>query len=52
VILPLIGGVMWEVIGSRYTFLIGVGVAAVSLALVQWMRTTQGPVTAASGVSG
>jgi predicted MFS family arabinose efflux permease len=51
VILPLIGGVMWEAIGSRYTFLIGVGVAAVSLVLVQWMRTTQGHVPAAGGVS-
>jgi len=39
VVVPLVGGVVWETIGSRYTFLIGVGIVTVSLLLVQWMRT-------------
>jgi predicted MFS family arabinose efflux permease len=41
VIIPLIGGVVWESVGSRYTFLIGVGIVILSLILVQWMRTSQ-----------
>jgi len=47
--IPLVGGVVWETVGSRYTFLIGVGIAVLSLVLVQWMRTeTEGtPRTAA-----
>lgn len=39
IIVPLVGGVMWETIGGRYTFLAGVGIVALSLILVQWMRT-------------
>ena len=39
VIIPVVVGVVWEVVGSRYTFLIGVGVAVLSLVLVQWMHT-------------
>jgi len=39
VIIPVVGGMVWEVVGSRYTFLIGVGVAVLSLVLVQWMHT-------------
>lgn len=39
VIIPLVGGVVWEAVGSRYTFLIGVGIAVLSLVVVQWMRT-------------
>lgn len=38
VIIPLVGGVVWETVGSRYTFLIGVGIMMVSLVLVRWMR--------------
>jgi len=39
VIIPVVGGVVWETIGSRYTFLVGVGIAILSLTLVQWMHT-------------
>jgi predicted MFS family arabinose efflux permease len=38
VIIPLVGGVVWETVGSRYTFLIGVGIVMVSLVLMRWMR--------------
>jgi len=44
VTIPLVGGVVWETIGSRYTFLIGVGIVAFSLVVVQWMRTERGTV--------
>jgi hypothetical protein len=30
--------VVWEAVGSRYTFLVGVGIVVLSLILVQWMR--------------
>lgn len=38
VIVPVVGGVVWEVAGGRYTFLVGVGIVVLSLILVQWMR--------------
>lgn len=46
VVIPVVGGVVWEAVGSRYTFLIGVGIVALSLILVRWMRTER------SGVPG
>jgi len=39
VTIPLVGGVVWETVGSRYTFLTGVGIAVLSLVMVQWVRT-------------
>lgn len=41
VIVPIVGGVVWEAAGARYTFLAGVIVAVLSLILTQWMRTPQ-----------
>ncbi len=38
VIIPLVGGVIWEMVGSRYTFLVGVAIVVISLILVRWMR--------------
>jgi len=38
VIIPLVGGTVWEVVGARYTFLIGVGIVILSLILTQWMH--------------
>ncbi|HDD24320.1 MAG TPA: MFS transporter [Chloroflexi bacterium] len=38
VVIPVVGGVVWEVLGSQYTFLIGVGIVVLSLIVVQWMR--------------
>jgi predicted MFS family arabinose efflux permease len=38
VAIPLAGGIIWEAMGSRYTFLVGVAIVAASLILVQWMK--------------
>jgi predicted MFS family arabinose efflux permease len=38
VTIPVVGGVVWETLGSRYTFLIGVGIVVLSLVVVQRMR--------------
>ncbi|MGD8244574.1 MAG: MFS transporter [Anaerolineae bacterium] len=38
VIIPLVGGIVWEAVGSQYTFLVGVGIVCTSLVVVQWMR--------------
>ncbi len=38
IVIPVVGGVVWESLGSRYTFLIGVGIVALTLVAVQWMR--------------
>jgi predicted MFS family arabinose efflux permease len=38
VIIPVVGGAIWALLGSQATFLIGVGIAALSLILVQWIR--------------
>jgi predicted MFS family arabinose efflux permease len=37
VIIPIVGGIIWETVGSNYTFLIGIGIVVASLILVQWM---------------
>jgi predicted MFS family arabinose efflux permease len=38
IVIPVTGGVVWTSIGSRYTFLIGVGIVVLTLIAVQWMR--------------
>jgi len=47
VVIPVAGGIVWEVFGSQYTFLIGVAVVLLSLVAVQWMGrgTTPKPVS-------
>lgn len=47
VAIPLVGGIIWETVGSRYTFLVGVGIVVTALILVQWMRTEHGTVSRA-----
>jgi predicted MFS family arabinose efflux permease len=51
VIIPLVGGVVWQTVGSRYTFLVGVGIVVLSLIMVQWMRWERGgaPLVTARG---
>jgi len=44
VIIPLVGGIIWETVGSQFTFLVGVGIVCVSLVVVQWMRVEPGEV--------
>jgi predicted MFS family arabinose efflux permease len=39
VIIPVVGGIVWETIGARYTFIGGVVIAVVTLVLAQWVRT-------------
>jgi predicted MFS family arabinose efflux permease len=47
VIVPLVGGVVWETLGSEATFLIGAAIAVLSLLVTQLMRTGKaGPVEA------
>ena len=38
VIIPVVGGTIWALLGSRATFLIGVGIAVISLVLAQLIR--------------
>lgn len=39
VVIPVIGGAVWEAFGSQAPFLFGVGIALVSLALAQAIKT-------------
>jgi predicted MFS family arabinose efflux permease len=41
VIVPVAGGVMWQAIGARYTFIVGVAIVLAALALTPFMRTPQ-----------
>jgi len=41
VIVPVVGGVVWEALGAQYTFLAGVAIVLLSLALTRHMRTPQ-----------
>lgn len=38
VVVPVVGGTVWVLFGSQAPFLAGVGIAAVSLVLSQWVR--------------
>lgn len=38
VVIPGVGGLIWETVGAKYTFLAGIGIALVALGLTQWMR--------------
>ena len=37
-IIPVVGGTIWALLGSQATFLIGVGIAVISLVLAQLIR--------------
>ena len=39
IVVPVLGGAVWQLFGSRAPFLAGVGVVLISLALTQFMRT-------------
>ena len=39
IVVPVIGGTVWQLFGSRALFLAGVGIVLVSLMLTQFMRT-------------
>ncbi|RME38293.1 MAG: MFS transporter [Thermoflexia bacterium] len=38
VIVPVVGGLLWETVGYQATFLAGIGIALLCLGLTQWMR--------------
>jgi len=46
---PIIGGTVWEVYGSRAPFLFGVGIVLIGLVLAQRMRTAAEPWPLATG---
>lgn len=41
VIVPVVGGVVWTTLGAQYTFLAGVGIALISLALTRRMQNVK-----------
>lgn len=41
VIIPVMGGMVWETVGPQYTFLAGVAIALLALGLTQRMRVSQ-----------
>jgi MFS family permease len=43
IIMPVVGGIVWESLGAQYTFLVGVVIALVTLALIQRMRVPSLP---------
>ncbi|MCX7854700.1 MAG: MFS transporter [Anaerolineae bacterium] len=38
VVIPVVGGLIWETVGPQYTFLAGILIALACLGLTQWMR--------------
>ena len=44
IVVPVMGGIVWELFGSQAPFLAGVGIVLVSLVLTQFMRTPPEPV--------
>jgi len=40
VVIPVVGGTIWALLGSQATFLIGVAIAVISLILAQFMRVS------------
>jgi predicted MFS family arabinose efflux permease len=43
VVVPVLGGTIWVVFGRQAPFLVGVGIAIVSVILAQWVRVDRGP---------
>lgn len=52
IIVPIAGGTVWELFGSQAPFLAGVGIAVVSLVLVQFIRTPAEPAVAVATAGG
>jgi predicted MFS family arabinose efflux permease len=46
IVVPVVGGAVWELFGSTVPFLVGVGIVLVSLVLTQAIRTPAEPVAA------
>jgi predicted MFS family arabinose efflux permease len=52
VIIPLAGGMAWELFGSQALFLLGVGIVLVALVLTQAIRTPSEPAVAPARAAG
>ena len=52
IVIPIIGGTVWVMIGSQAPFLIGVGIVLISLVLAQAIRTPKEPVPVAAPAGG
>ena len=50
IVVPVVGGTVWELFGSTVPFLVGVGIVLVSLVLTQAIRTPADPVAAMAPV--
>ncbi|NOX44763.1 MAG: MFS transporter [Caldiserica bacterium] len=50
--MPLIGGTIWTLFGAQAPFLMGVAIAALSLAMVQFMRVSGAPARAGAAGGG
>ena len=48
IVVPVVGGTVWELFGAQAPFLMGVGIVAVSLVLVQFIRVPRSPEAAAA----
>ena len=52
VIVPVVGGTIWELFGAQAPFLMGVGIALVSLVLAQFIRVPRAPEPGAGAEAG
>ncbi|MGC8781294.1 MAG: MFS transporter [Anaerolineae bacterium] len=50
IVIPVVGGAVWEVYGSQAPFLFGAGIVLIALVLTQWMRAAPAPAAAATPV--
>jgi len=52
VVIPVTGGIMWETIGARYTFLVGMGIVLAALALTTRLNTGKKGSSASAPLAG
>jgi predicted MFS family arabinose efflux permease len=52
IVVPVVGGTVWELFGSQVPFLVGVGIVLVSLLLAQAIRTPAEPVAITAAAAG
>lgn len=52
IVVPVVGGTVWQLFGSKVPFLVGVGIVLVSLVLAQGIRTQAEPVAVTTPTGG
>ncbi len=52
IVVPVVGGTVWQLFGSKVPFLVGVGIVLVSLVLAQGIRTQAEPVAVITPTGG